>query len=193
MGAPLSHSIHCPKAHFLIPSYERLVFQHRNFEGTLTFSPLQLSWKVMSRRLIGLSMCTVPDVLMPRFGQIHAYVSVAAGTEPTPISMVVSPPRQPEAPRQEQHSTCAVGPDSPIRLLALFWPLSQSSGEKGLHPSPKPSIGDLVSPTTYQPGRSTTPPDHPEELRNAAWKKKGGINTLWDKLWTMKDRSRNQR
>lgn len=60
-------------------------------------------------------MCTVGDVLIPRFGQIHAYVSAA---EPTPISMVVSPPRQPEAPRQEQHSTCAVGPDSPIRLLA---------------------------------------------------------------------------
>ena len=104
MGAPLSCSIHCPKAHLLIPSYERLVFQHRNFEGTLTFSPSQLSWKVMSRRLIGLSMCTVPDVLMPRFGQIHAYVSVAAGTEPAPISMVVSPPRQPEAPRQEQQA-----------------------------------------------------------------------------------------
>lgn len=38
-------------------------------------------------------MCTVPDVLMPGFGQIHAYVSVAAGAEPTPTSMVVSPPR----------------------------------------------------------------------------------------------------
>ena len=65
-----------------------------------------------------------------------------------------------------------MGPDSPICLLALFWPLSQSSGEKGLHPSPKPAIGDLVSPTTYEPGRSTMPPDHPEELRKAAWKKK---------------------
>lgn len=139
-----------------------------------------------------ISMCTVRDVLIPRFGQIHAYVSAA---EPTPISMVVSPPRQPEAPRQQQHSTCAVGPDSPICLLALFWPLSQSSREKGLHPSPMPSIGDLVFPTTYEPRKSTTPPDHPEELRNAAWEKKGGgeINTLWDKLWTMKDRSRNQK
>lgn len=70
--------------------------------------------------MINWTLCTVPDVLMPGFGQIHAYVSAAAGAEPTPTSMVVSPPRQPGAPRQEQRSTCAVGPDLPMRLLAIF-------------------------------------------------------------------------
>ena len=64
-------------------------------------------------------MCTVRDVLIPRFGQIHAYVYAA---EPTPISMVVSPPRQPEAPRQEQHSRLThLPPCLILTTVSVFW------------------------------------------------------------------------